>query len=79
MGNVFPIFQTNLLPHDRRRGCNPRQILKSPCRKRLHQFILCVCVAHEVDKRRGDDVWKMADGSCDKVVFMVIKHDWERL
>ena len=73
--DIIFIFQADLLPHDRRRRCNPCNIFKTARSQKLHQFLFRIRTFYEVDQAGGNDVRQMTDSSGDRIMQPVVKHD----
>ena len=78
MRDIFSVFQTDLLPHNRGRGCDPRNVFETAGGKCFHQFFFRIGIPDEVYKCRSNDVRQMADRSGYAVVLPVVEDNRQR-
>ena len=71
--DIIFIFQADLLPHDRRGGCNAGNIPETACCNGFHIFRIVVKGADKVDQRGGNDMGKVTDSRCDKIMLLSSK------
>ena len=72
------VFEADLLPHDRGGGCDTCDIAETACCDRLHVFCIIIQLSDKIDQSGSDDVRKMADAGCDKIVFLTGKDHRDR-
>ena len=72
--DIIPVRQADLLPHIRRRGSDPRDVLKAPGSDHLHQSLTAVLFLYQIDKGSSDHMRQMADGSSDVIMLFAGDH-----
>ena len=62
-GNIDRVGHADLLPHDRGRGGDPRDILKPACSDGFHQSLSIVMILYQMDEGGSNDMRQVADSS----------------
>ena len=55
-GNIDCVGHADLLPHDRGRGGDPRDILKPACSDGFHQSLSIVMILYQMDEGGSNDM-----------------------
>ena len=75
---MFSVFQTDLLPHDGRRGSDAGNILEAASCQHLHQLFRGVVLPDKIHQACRQDVGQMTDGPGHIIMPAVVQNDGQR-